>query len=72
MAQGGSCTLGFLGGGMMAEALINGLISKEVCEPESVWVSDPLPKRLNFLDDEYGVHTTTDNAQAACLLTAAF
>ncbi len=54
-------TLGFVGGGNMAAALIKGLVASKVVPPEGVIVSDVKPERLAFLKESHGVRTTTDN-----------
>jgi pyrroline-5-carboxylate reductase len=54
-------TIGFLGTGNMAEALIKGLIKAGVVEPKQVWGSDPRRERCKHLADTYGIHTTTHN-----------
>jgi len=53
-------TIGFLGTGNMAEALIKGLIKAGVA-PTQVWGSDPRRERCKHLTDTYGIHTTTHN-----------
>ena len=42
-------TVGFIGGGNMAEALIKGIINANVYKPENIFVSDIRPERLSFL-----------------------
>lgn len=58
-------TIGFIGAGNMAEAFIKGIISSGIYEPESVMAADIREERLQFLADEYGIKTTTDNAELA-------
>jgi pyrroline-5-carboxylate reductase len=55
--------LGFIGGGNMAEAMVKGLISAGFVEPKSIFVSDVVPERLEFLHSEYKVKTTSDNRE---------
>ena len=57
--------ISFIGGGNMAEAIIRGLLTKELIEPAHLLASDALPDRLAFLNNTYQVKTTTDNHQAA-------
>lgn len=57
--------ISFIGGGNMAEAIIRGLLTKELLEPAHLLASDALPDRLAFLNNTYQVKTTTDNHQAA-------
>jgi pyrroline-5-carboxylate reductase len=54
-------TIGFLGTGNMAEALIKGLISAGVVEPKQLHGSDPRRERCNELRERYGIHVTTHN-----------
>lgn len=58
-------TLGFIGGGNMAQALLKGLLQQGIYQPEQIWVSDVLAERLGFLRRTYGVHTAADNRTAA-------
>ena len=55
-------TIGFVGGGNMAEALIKGIITAGVYKPEDIHVSDTSIERLERLAKEYKVQTTNDNA----------
>jgi len=55
--------LGFIGGGNMAEAMIKGLISAGFVEAKSIFVSDVVPDRLEFLHSEYKVKTTSNNRE---------
>jgi pyrroline-5-carboxylate reductase len=54
-------TIGFLGTGNMAEALIKGLISSGTVEPEQVHGSDPRRERCDEMRGRYGIHVTTHN-----------
>ncbi len=58
-------TIGFIGGGNMAEALIKGVIAAKVYPPENIIVSDIRPERLELLKKQYKVRTTADNAELA-------
>lgn len=57
-------TIGFLGCGNMAEALIRGLVSAGVAA-ERIWASGPRAERMDDVAARYGVHTTGDNAALA-------
>jgi len=57
-------TIGFVGGGNMAEALIKGIIAADVYDFENIFVSDVRPERVAFLRKEYGVQTTTNSELA--------
>lgn len=56
-------TLGFIGGGNMASALVKGLLHANVVPPERIIVSDVNDERLQSLRDKHGVRTTKDNAE---------
>ena len=58
-------TIGFVGSGNMAEALIKGIIAAGVCKPENVFISDIRAERLDYLAKEYGVQKADDNAGLA-------
>jgi pyrroline-5-carboxylate reductase len=54
-------TLGFVGAGNMAEALVKGLLHAKVVPPEGIIVSDVKAERLAHFATEHGVKTTQDN-----------
>lgn len=56
-------TIGFIGAGNMAEAFIKGIISSGLYAPDSVMASDIRSERLRYLENEYGINTTTDNVE---------
>src|SRR4051794_23992815 len=56
-------TIGFLGTGNMAEALIKGLCSAELVAPSQIYGSDPRQERCDELTRRYGIHTTTRNVE---------
>jgi pyrroline-5-carboxylate reductase len=56
----------FIGPGVMAEAMVGGLIRQGVALPENLLVSGPRPERVETLQQQYGVQPYTDNAEAAC------
>ena len=58
-------TIGFLGSGNMAEALIKGIETSKVYAPENIFISDIRPERLEFLVKEYGVEPAYSNASLA-------
>ena len=55
----------FIGPGVMAEAMIAGLIRQKLANPENILASGPREKRGENLHEKYGIHTTTDNTAAA-------
>lgn len=58
-------TIGFIGAGNMAEAMIRGLLRGEDFTPGQVSASGPREERMRELRDTYGIQTTTDNAVPA-------
>ncbi|HOR00969.1 MAG TPA: pyrroline-5-carboxylate reductase [Anaerolineae bacterium] len=58
--------LGFIGSGVMAEAMINGLLRQELVSAHAIIASDPRAERGRELAERYGVRYTTDNAEAVC------
>jgi pyrroline-5-carboxylate reductase len=54
-------TVGFLGAGNMAAALIRGLLNAKAIAPDRVWASDVKPERLELLSKAHGIKTTLDN-----------
>jgi pyrroline-5-carboxylate reductase len=56
-------TIGFIGSGNMAEALIRGLVTSKTCAPRDIFISDVRPERLDELAGRYGVTPCDSNAQ---------
>jgi pyrroline-5-carboxylate reductase len=55
----------FIGPGVMAEAMIAGLIRCGIAEPNALFVSGPRLERVQYLQECYGVVPFTDNSKAA-------
>jgi pyrroline-5-carboxylate reductase len=55
----------FIGPGVMAEAMIAGLIRQKLASPGNLLASGPREERGLELQNKYGIRTTTDNAAAA-------
>lgn len=58
-------TIGFVGSGNMAEALIKGIISAGVYRPECIFISDVRPERLKQLAEKYNVMAVESNGKLA-------
>jgi pyrroline-5-carboxylate reductase len=58
-------TIGFIGAGNMAEAMIRGLLRGNDFAPDEVRASGPREERMRELREAYGIQTTTDNKLAA-------
>lgn len=57
--------VGFLGSGVMAEAMLSRLLEAGLCPPQAVVCSDPSALRLEALQRTYGVRVTQENLEAA-------
>ena len=57
--------IAFIGPGVMAEAMISGLIRTHVAQADVMLAAGPGVERLEQLKEKYGVHTFTENAEAA-------
>lgn len=58
-------TVSFIGGGVMGEAMMKGLISQRLVEPQQIIVADPREDRGAELSERYGIRYTRDNEEAA-------
>jgi len=58
-------TIGFLGSGNMAEALIKGIGSANLYAPEQIFITDINPDRLALLTKNYGVQAINNNPDLA-------
>lgn len=56
-----SKTIGFVGAGNMAEAMLRGLLRGNDFAPEQVTASGPREERVRELREKYAIHATTDN-----------
>ena len=61
-------TIGFIGGGNMAEALIRGIIAAKLYPPENIVVSDINTDRLDYMTEKYSVKDAQDNTRLARLV----
>ncbi len=58
-------SIGFVGAGNMAEAMIRGLLRGEVFKPKQIAASAPREERQRELAEKYGIRATGDNRDAA-------
>ena len=57
--------LGFIGGGMMGEAIIAGVLNNGIARPEDIAACDIAPARRDHLTRTYGVRVSEDPAAAS-------
>ena len=57
--------IAFVGPGVMAEAMIAGLLNKKLAKPENITAAGPRQERVHELNKKYGIQATTDNTSAA-------
>jgi pyrroline-5-carboxylate reductase len=58
-------TLGFIGCGMMGEAMIKGLLRDDLVDPRQIVASHPRAERCLELENRYGARVTSSNRDAA-------
>lgn len=58
-------TIGFIGGGNMATAMIGGLIKGAIFSPENIVCYDPMEAQRGLLAQKYGVNVQTSNKEVA-------
>lgn len=58
-------TIGFIGSGNMANAMIGGIVKAKLIPSNQVICSDPSQEKLENLKKEYGVEITTNNCEVA-------
>ena len=58
-------TIGFVGSGNMAEALIKGIVAAKLYAPDNVFISDIRAERLELLAARYGITAVENNTDLA-------
>ncbi len=58
-------SIGFIGAGNMAEAMIRGLLRGQDFDAKSVFASGPREERMHELREKYAIDATTDNSTPA-------
>ena len=56
--------IAFIGPGVMAEAMIAGLLNKKLASPENITAAGPREERGKELTKKYGIKSITDNSSA--------
>lgn len=54
-------TIGFIGGGQMAEALIRGIIESGLYKAGAIFVTEPSQERRDYMIENYGIQGFTDS-----------
>ena len=57
--------IAIIGAGQMAEALLAGLLSSQVCDPASLWATDVSRERCDLVKRRFGIKTGSANREAA-------
>lgn len=57
--------LGFIGAGNMAQAMIGGILSKDLVNKDDIIASAATQKTVDMVRDEFGIETTSDNCKVA-------
>ena len=57
--------ISFIGGGVMAEAIIGGVLGQGIATAADICVGEPVESRRAALSDRYGVSTMASNGEAA-------
>ncbi len=58
-------TASFIGSGVMAEAMIKGILDRGLIAPDRIVAAGPRAERGYALTERYGIHSTADNKNAA-------
>ncbi len=58
-----TATIAIIGAGNMGTSLLGGLI-KHGCSPQQLWITDSVPEKLQQLQQQFNIHTTTNNLTA--------
>ena len=58
-------SISFIGGGVMCEAMVQGVLSKKLLSGKSITVAEPRQERRNELKQKYRINVTPNNREAA-------
>ncbi|MBI4313093.1 MAG: pyrroline-5-carboxylate reductase [Chloroflexi bacterium] len=56
--------IAFIGGGVMAEAILRGILANGIAAPKDVCVGEPVAARRQYLERQHSVRATADNKEA--------
>ena len=57
--------MAFIGGGKMAEAILHGVLSGKLADPDDISVGEPVAERREYLVTQFGIRTNADNLKTA-------
>ena len=57
--------ISLIGGGVMAEAIVNGILGQRITQAKDIWIGEPVESRRKDLSSRYGIATTRVNREAA-------
>ena len=57
--------IAFIGSGVMAEAMVRGLLAQNIIKSQQIVAADPWQERLRYLQERYEINITSDNTEAA-------
>jgi pyrroline-5-carboxylate reductase len=57
--------IAFIGSGVMGEAMISGLLRRQIVGPEQIIAADPLHERRVEIEQKFSIRCVADNAEAA-------
>ncbi|MCX7846055.1 MAG: pyrroline-5-carboxylate reductase [Dictyoglomaceae bacterium] len=55
--------IGIIGGGMMGEAIISGILDSKIYFPSQIFVSEPIKERRDYLKNKYGINIKENNLE---------
>lgn len=55
--------IGFIGNGMMTEAIVGGLLNTKTSTKEEITSSNPNPPRRIYMNEKFGIMTFADNLE---------
>ncbi|WP_152446426.1 pyrroline-5-carboxylate reductase [Bacillus sp. THAF10] len=58
-------TIGFIGSGKMAEAIIGGLVKSEITQASAIYASAKTEETVTKMRTKFGINTTTNNVEVA-------
>jgi len=65
-------SVGFIGAGKMAEALMSGILKQNVCATGSICASDVSRERREYMNTTFGIRTTDSNREVARMADVLF